>query len=76
MRVVHNFIPVNRYTVKSSYPVHNLEQTLDIIIQPGFDVYFNSDAANGYWIISMKVEDCNKTGLLTLNGQWVYLRMG
>lgn len=76
LRVVHNFIPVNRYTIKSSYPVHNLEQTLDIILQPGFDVYFSSDTANGYWAISIKAKDCNKTGFITPNGQWVYLCMG
>ncbi len=76
MRVIHNFIPVNRYTIKSQYPVHSLEETLNTAIRPEFGVYFMSDTANSYWAIPMKVEDCNKTGFITPNGQWVYLRMG
>ncbi len=35
-----------------------------------------SDAANGYWGITIKAEDYNKTGFIIPNGQWVYLRMG
>ena len=35
-----------------------------------------SDTANRYWAILMKAEDCNKTGFITPNGQWFYLRMG
>lgn len=76
LRVVHNFIPVNRYTIKSQYPVHSLEETLNAAIRPGFGVYFMSDAANGYWAIPMKAEDCSKMGFITPNGQWVYLRLG
>ncbi len=69
LRVVHNFIPVNRYTIKSQYPVHSLEETLNTGNTAwiwGF--YFMSDAANGYWAIPMKAEDCNKTGFITPNG--------
>lgn len=76
LRVVHNVIPVNKYTIKSSYPVHRLDEVLDTIIKPGYDCYFSSDAANGYWAIPMKQGDENKTGFMTPNGQWVYLRMG
>lgn len=32
LRVVHNLIPINKYTVKSSYPIHRLEEVLDTII--------------------------------------------
>ena len=76
MRVVHNFIPVNRYTIKSAYPMHHLEEVVDTLITPGFGVYFMSDASNSYWAVPMKASDVNKTGFLTPNGQWVYLRMG
>lgn len=75
LRVVHNFVPLNKYTIKSSYPVHRLEKVLDTIIKPGYNCYFSSDAANGYWAILMKQGDVNKTGFMTPNGQWVYLRM-
>ena len=76
LRVVHNFIPINRYTIKSAYPMHRLEEVLDTLIKDRFRAYFTSDASNGYWAIPMKAEDCNKTGFLTPNGQWVYKRMG
>jgi len=76
LRVVHNFIPVNSHTIKSQYPVHRLEEVVDILIKPEFTVYFTSDAANSYWGIPMRITDINKTGFLTPNGQWVYLRMG
>ena len=75
LMVVHNFIPVNKYTIKSSYPVYRLEEVLDTIVKPGYNFYFSSDAANGYWAIPMKQGDENKTGLMTANGQWVYLTM-
>ena len=76
LRVVHNFIPVNHYTIKSGYPMHHLEEVVNTLITPRFGVYFMSDASNSYWAIPMKTSDVNKTGFLTPNGQWVYLRMG
>ena len=75
-RIVHNYIPVNKYTIKSAYPMHRLEEVMDILMKPRHNTYFTLDAANGYWAIFMKPEDCNKTGFLTPNGQWVYKRMG
>lgn len=76
LRVVQNYIPLNKHTIRSQYPVHRLEETIDVVIKPGFKVFFSSDAANGYWGIPMKESDCNKTGFLTRNRQWIYLRMG
>ncbi len=75
-RVVHNFIPVNTWTVKSGYPMHLLEDVIETIITPRFTVYFTSDASNGYWAVPMRRSDINKTGFITPNGQWVYCRMG
>ena len=48
LHMVHNYIPSNKYTIKSQYPVHRLEETIDVVIKPGFKVFFSSDAANGY----------------------------
>ena len=76
MRVVHNFMPVNSWTIKSAYPMHHLEEVTTTLIRPNMRVFFCSDAANGYWAITTKKEDQNKTGFLTPNGQWVYIRMG
>lgn len=76
LRVFHNFIPINTYTIKSSHPVHRFEEVLNTIIKPGFDVYFTADASNGYWVVPMKDSDCNKAGFVTFSGSWVDLRMG
>lgn len=69
LRVVHNFIPVNRYTVKPAYPIYHLEEVVNTVIKPKYIVYFSSDTSNGYWAISLKKSDQNKTGFLTPNGQ-------
>jgi len=36
LRVVHNFIPVNSFTIKSGYSTHHLEDTLNVLIKPHF----------------------------------------
>ena len=76
LRVVHNYMPVNHHTIKSAYPMHHLDEVLALLIRPKYWVFFNLNASNGYWAITTKAEDQNKTGFLTPNGQWVYLRMG
>ena len=69
MRVVHNFIPINKFTIKSAYPMHHLEEVVDTLIKPKYTTFFTSDASNGYWAIPMKSSDCNKTGFITPNSQ-------
>ena len=76
MRVVHNFILINKWTIKSAYLMHYLEEVIEIVIKPRYRMYFSLDASNGYWAILLRKGDANKTGFLTPNGQWVYLRMG
>lgn len=73
--VVHNFIHVNRFTIKSAYPMHHLQEVLAILIRSGYGVHFSSDAANGYWAVPMTKLDENKTEFIASNEQWVYLRM-
>lgn len=76
LRVVHNFIPVNKYTIKPGWPMHRIEDVIDVMIRPRYLVYFSSDASNSYWAIPMKPGDEYKTGVITPNGQYIYLRMG
>ena len=57
LRVVHNFIPVNRFTIKPQYPMHKIDEALDTLIKPKFLVFFCTDAANGYWAIPVKGGD-------------------
>ena len=34
--VVHNFIAVNKYTIKPQYPMHRIDEVIDTIIKPKF----------------------------------------
>ena len=76
MRVVHNFIPVNKCTIKPQYPMHQLEEVLDTIVKPKFTTFFSTDASNGYWAVPIKPGDEYKAGVVTPHGQYVYRRMG
>ncbi|KAL1999809.1 hypothetical protein VTN02DRAFT_3962 [Thermoascus thermophilus] len=44
--MVNNFIPVNKWTVKSTYLAHQIEEVLDIMIKPFFKVIFTADASH------------------------------
>lgn len=76
LRVVHNFIPVNKYTIKPQYPGHRIDEVIDTVIKPKYKAFFCTDAANGYWAVPIKEGDQYKTGFVTPHGQYIYLRMG
>ena len=40
LRVVHNFIPVNKYTIKPQYPMHRIDEVIDTLIKPKFKSSF------------------------------------
>ena len=50
---LHNFMPVNGYTMKIDDPAHHLQEVVDTLITPGFGVYSMFDASNSYWAIPM-----------------------
>ena len=76
LRVVHNFIPVNKFTIKPQYPMHRIDEVIDTIIKPKYRVFFSTDASNGYWAVPIKAGDEYKTGFVTPHGQYIYRRMG
>lgn len=76
LRVVHNFIPVNKYTIKPQYPMHRIDEVIDTLIKPRYRAFFSTDASNGYWAIPIKAGDEYKAGFVTPHGQYIYLRMG
>lgn len=73
--VVHNYIPFNNQTIKPQYPMHRIEEVIDTIIRPRHRCFFITDTSNGYWGVRMKPGDEYKTGFVTPNGQYSYLRM-
>lgn len=75
LRIMHNFISINRYIIKFVYSMHYFEKVLIIFIQSKYTIFFFSNATNEYWTISMKLTDENKINFLTFNEQWIYLRI-
>lgn len=76
LRVVHNYIPLNDWTIKPAYPTHCLEEVLDNLLSSKFTCFFSADAAHGYWAVPLRPGDEYKTGFLTPHGQYFYRRMG
>ena len=46
--MVYNFKPINKYTVKSNYPIYNIDEVLYTVISLGKKVFSVYDTANGY----------------------------
>ena len=46
------------------------------LLQSGLSMYFQADAANGYWAVPLVPEHAYKTAFDTPMGQYNYLRMG
>ena len=66
LRVVHNFISVNKYTIKSQYLMYGIDEVTDTIIKLGYRAFFRIDVSNGYWAILVMLSDKYKTGFATL----------
>ena len=76
LRMVHVFCPINEATMVSSYPMKRIEPVINNLMQARFSIYFQADAANGFWAVRMNPAHAYRTAFATYNGQWQYLRMG
>ena len=76
LRMVHVYIPINAATIPNSYPMKRIEPILNSLMLPGLKVYFQADAANGYWAVPLVPGHAYKTAFGTHMGQFHYLRMG
>ena len=76
LRMVHNFIPLNRVTEKSRYPCPRIEQIVYTVLKKGKRFFFTSDAANSYWAIPVRAGDEIKLGFVTPYGMYCYKVMG
>jgi len=76
LRMVHNFIPLNRVTEKSQYPCPRLEQIVYTVLKKGKRFFFTTDAANSYWAIPVRPGDETKLGFVTPYGMYCYNVMG
>ena len=75
LKVVHNLIPMSKYTMKPQYPMHRIDEVTDTLIKPNFKAFFSTNASDGYWAIPIKEEDKYKTGFVTPHGYNVCLQM-
>jgi len=76
LRMVHVFCPINAVTMVSSYPMKRMEPVINNLMQARFSIYFQADAANGFWAVKMNPTHAYRTAFSTHDGQWQYLRMG
>lgn len=76
LRMVHNFIPINRATIRSNYPMKRIEPVLNKMSQTWLKCFFETDASNGYWAIPLWESHAYKTAFSTCKGQYCYGRMG
>ena len=76
LRMVHVYCPINAATIPNAYPMKRIEPVLNNLLQSGLSVYFQADAANGYWAVPLVPEHAYKTAFDTHMGQYHYLRMG
>ena len=76
LRMVHNFIPLNRVTEKSCYPCPRIEQIIYTVLKKGKRYFFTTDAANSYWAIPVRSGNETKLGFVTPYGMYCYNVMG
>jgi hypothetical protein len=76
LRIIHNYIPLNRCSRKSQYPTPRIEQIVQTIMTAEKKVFFCTDAANSYWAISLRRKDWLLTSFVTPSGQFCYGVMG
>lgn len=76
LRMVHNYIPLNRYTMKSQYPCPRIDQIIHNVLKRNKKCFFYTDATDSYWAIPLRKEDYPLTAFTTPWGQYCYKVMG
>ena len=76
LRMVHNYIPLNRHTLKSQYPCANIEQIVHTVLKNDKKCFFYTDATDSYWAIPLRKSDYTLTAFSTPKGQYCYTVMG
>jgi len=76
LRMVQNFIPLNRVTENSHYRCPRIEPIIHTVLKKGKRFFFTRDAANSYWAIPVPRGDEHKLGFITPYGMYCYTVMG
>ncbi|KAF3931381.1 Protease [Dactylella cylindrospora] len=75
LRIVHNYIRLNKDTIKSGYPTSRIEPVVNTIFKGGNNLFCVNDGAHGYWGIPLRRGDEVKTATVTPIGLFCYNRM-
>jgi hypothetical protein len=73
LRMVHFYCSINDATIMTGYPMKRIELVINNLLQPGFSLYFQVDAANEYWAVPLAPQHAYKTAFDTHMGQYHYL---
>ena len=76
LRMVHNYIPLNCYTMKSQYPCPRIDQIVHMVLKRNKNCFFYTVAAHSYWAIPLRKADYPLTAFTTHWGQYCYTVMG
>ena len=76
LRMVHNYIPLNKFTMKSQYPCPRIDQIVHNVLKRNKRCFFYTDATDSYWAIPLRKTDYPLTAFTTPWGQYCYTVMG
>ena len=75
LRVVMNYQPINKFTMKPQWPVHHKAGVFQTVATGNHRVFFQSDAAHGFWAVKTAQDSILTTSFITPNAQYLSLRM-
>lgn len=65
-RMVHNFVPINKATIHSNYPMRRMESIVNALAKENKRYFFSADAYNGYYAITIYPPHAYKTAFGTV----------
>ena len=68
--MVHNYTPLNWYTLKSQYPCPSIDQIAHNVLKRDKKSFFYTGAPDSYWAIPLRREDDLLTAFTTPWGQY------
>ena len=71
LRMVHNYIPLNCYTMKYHYPCPRIDQIVHTVLKWNKKCFFYTDVADSYWAIPLQEADYALKAFMTPWGQYV-----
>ena len=75
LRMVHTYCPLNNVTMKTEYPIKQIEPILDDLSRPGRRYFFSKDAVYRFYAVPIHPPHAYKTAFNSISGQFYYTRM-